>query len=65
MPDDIKLPALPPLDHKWAPLISDRLTEALEAWCRTYARAAILADRQQRAAHAHPNQHKDGGAVYE
>ena len=63
MPDDIELPALPPIQHKWAPLISDGLAEALQAWCRTYARAAILADRQQRAGAAHPG-HKDGGAVY-
>ncbi|QKH37525.1 hypothetical protein FOC84_22360 [Achromobacter pestifer] len=64
MPDDIKLPVLPPIHHKWAPLISDHLAEALQAWCRTYARAAILADRQQRAANAHTMQHNDGSWVY-
>ena len=62
MPNDIKLPPLPPIHHKWAPLISDSMAEALQAWCRTYARAAILADRQQRAGAPHPKQHKDGGA---
>ncbi|WP_454676456.1 hypothetical protein [Achromobacter marplatensis] len=52
MPDDLKLPPPPPIHHRWAPVISESLAEALQVWCRTYARSAVLADRQQRAGDA-------------
>lgn len=53
-PADVTLPPLPPITHEWTSLISDSMTDALKNWAWEYTRAAILADRQQRAALAAP-----------
>lgn len=53
-PADVTLPSLPPITHEWASLIPDSMADALKNWACEYTRAAILADRQQRAALAAP-----------